>query len=76
VDHGVRNVKKIYMDYLPYGFAPEIERTAPLAQVERKLHVRVDKVIRFSHAPIVKFRGAYECEKFALGPEIGYNKIR
>jgi hypothetical protein len=34
VDHGVRNVKKIYMDYLPYGFAPEIERTAPLPQVE------------------------------------------
>ena len=64
------------MDYLPYGFAPEIERTAPLAQVECKFHVRVAKVIRFIHAPIVKFRGAYEYEKFALRSEIGYNKIR
>ena len=33
------------------GFAPEIEAQTPMPQVERKLHVRVDKVIRFSHAP-------------------------
>jgi hypothetical protein len=36
----------------------------------------VAKVIGFSHAPIVKFRGACEYEKFALGLKIGYNKIR
>ena len=33
------------------GFAPEIEESAPIPQVERRLHVRVDRVIGFSHAP-------------------------
>ncbi len=33
------------------GYAPEVETVPPPPQVERELLVRVDKVIRFSHAP-------------------------
>ncbi len=33
------------------GFAPGIEGPSHLPQVERKLRVRVDKIIGFSHAP-------------------------
>ncbi len=33
------------------GYAPEAERTAPPPQAERRLIVRVSKILRFSHAP-------------------------
>lgn len=33
------------------GFAPGIEEQVPIPQIERRLHVRVKKVIGFSHAP-------------------------
>jgi hypothetical protein len=33
------------------GFSPELEKREPLPQVERKIHVHVDRVIHFSHAP-------------------------
>jgi hypothetical protein len=33
------------------AFSPEIEAPAPMPQVERKLHVRVNKIIGFSQAP-------------------------
>lgn len=33
------------------GFAPEIELSFPRPQVERRLHMRVDRVYHFSHAP-------------------------
>jgi len=33
------------------GFSPELEKGDPMPQVERKIHVQVDKVIHFSHAP-------------------------
>jgi len=33
------------------GFSPDLEKGAPLPQVERKIYVHVDKVIHFSHAP-------------------------
>jgi len=33
------------------GLSPELEKKAPLPQVERRILVRVDEVIRFSHAP-------------------------
>jgi hypothetical protein len=33
------------------GFSPETEESSPIPQVERRLHVRVNRVIGFSHAP-------------------------
>jgi len=33
------------------GYSRDIEKGPPLPQVERKIHVRVDRVIHFSHAP-------------------------
>jgi len=33
------------------GCAPEVEKKTPTPQVDRRLVVRVQKVIRFSHAP-------------------------
>jgi uncharacterized protein len=33
------------------GFSPELEKSAPIPQVERKIHVQADKVIHFSHSP-------------------------
>jgi hypothetical protein len=33
------------------GYAPGLESKSPLPQVERKLLVRVDKIIDFKHAP-------------------------
>jgi uncharacterized protein len=32
------------------GFSPDLEKGAPLPQVERKIHIHVDKVLHFSHA--------------------------
>ena len=45
------NVEKIEERAMLNGFAPQIEMAAPMPQVERKLRVRVVKVIGFSHAP-------------------------
>ncbi len=42
---GVKDVA--FMD----GLAPDAETEKPLPQVERNILVRVDRVIRFSHAP-------------------------
>ncbi len=53
-DHGfqlVGEVEQIEELAMLNGFAPEIEIQAPLPQVEHRLRVRVDKIIRFSHAP-------------------------
>lgn len=33
------------------GFEPELEKSAPMPQIERKLVVRVERVLSFSHAP-------------------------
>lgn len=44
----VENIEELAM---LNGFVPEIEEPAPIPQVERRLHVRVKKVIGFSHAP-------------------------
>jgi uncharacterized protein len=33
------------------GFSPGLEKGAPVPQVERKIHVRVKKIIHFSQAP-------------------------
>ena len=40
---------------------------APTPQAERKFHVRVVKVIRFSHAPIVIFRGHMNTKNLLSG---------
>ncbi len=53
-DHGFQllgQVEQIEELAMLNGFAPEIETPAPLPQVERRLRVRVDRVIRFTHAP-------------------------
>ena len=53
-DHGFQllgEVEQIEELAMLNGFVPEIEAPAPLPQVERRLRVRVDKVIHFSHAP-------------------------
>lgn len=33
------------------GLAPGADTPKPLPQVERKIMVRVDRIVRFSHAP-------------------------
>jgi uncharacterized protein len=33
------------------GYSRDLEKGPPLPQVERKIHVHVDRVIHFSHAP-------------------------
>ena len=33
------------------GFSPDSDKNAPLPQVERKILLRIDKVLHFSHAP-------------------------
>jgi hypothetical protein len=38
-----------------------------MPQIERKLHVRMAKVIRFSHAPIAIFRGHMSAENLPSG---------
>lgn len=44
-------VEQIQEGSMLNGFGPEIESSAPVPQAERKLRVRVNQVIRFSHAP-------------------------
>ena len=53
-DHGFQllgEVEQIEDMAMLNGFASEMEAPAPLPQVERRLSVRVDKVLHFSHAP-------------------------
>lgn len=53
-DHGFQllgEVEQIEELAMLNGFAPEIEAPSSMPQVEHRLHVRVDKAIRFSHAP-------------------------
>lgn len=53
-DHGYQllgEVEQIEEQAMLNGFAPEIETSAPLPKVEYRLRVRVDRVVRFSHAP-------------------------
>ncbi len=53
-DHGFQllgRVEQIEELAMLNGFAPEIEIQAPVPQAEHRLHVRVDNVIHFSHAP-------------------------
>lgn len=53
-DHGFQLlgvVEQIEEVAMLNGFAPELEGPAPIPQVERRLQVRVNKVIAFSHAP-------------------------
>jgi hypothetical protein len=53
-DHGFQilgEVEQIEELAMLNGFSPEIEAPAPMPQVERKLHVRVNKMIGFSQAP-------------------------
>ncbi len=44
-------VEKVEEIAMMNGFSPEIETSAQLPQAERKLIIRVDKVLAFSHAP-------------------------
>ena len=44
-------VEKIEEEAMMNGYASELETKGPTPQVERKLIVRVEKVIDFSHAP-------------------------
>jgi hypothetical protein len=45
------NVEKVDETAMLDGYIPEMESAGPSPQVERKLFVKVDKVIGFSHAP-------------------------
>ena len=47
----VGEVEKVEESAFLNGYAPEVEGSSPSPQVERRLLVRVDKVIGFSHAP-------------------------
>ena len=44
-------VENIAEQAMMNGYAPDAELEAPMPQVERKLLVRVEKVLAFSHAP-------------------------
>ncbi len=44
-------VEKIEEEAMMNGYAPELESKGTMPQVERKLIVRVEKIIDFSHAP-------------------------
>lgn len=44
-------VENIEVQAMMNGFSPEAELDSPMPQVERKLLVKVDKVLVFSHAP-------------------------
>jgi len=53
-DEGVQlvgTVKAIEETAIMDGYAPELETAQPSPQVERRLVVKVEKVIAFSHAP-------------------------
>jgi hypothetical protein len=45
------NVEKVEETAIMDGYLPEMESSEPAPQVERQLHVKVDKVMGFSHAP-------------------------
>jgi hypothetical protein len=47
----VGEVEKVEEQALMDGYAPNMEDLGPYPQVERRLLVRVDKVVNFSHAP-------------------------
>jgi len=47
----VGRVERIEETAILDGYAPEIETAQPSPQVERRLVVKVEKVIAFSHAP-------------------------
>ncbi|MBE0575883.1 MAG: pyridoxamine 5'-phosphate oxidase family protein [Desulfuromonadales bacterium] len=44
-------IEKIEETAMTDGFSPDIETKAQFPQTERKLIIRVDKVLAFSHAP-------------------------
>jgi pyridoxine/pyridoxamine 5'-phosphate oxidase len=44
-------VEKVEESAMLNGYVPEMEGKDPFPQVERRLLVRIDKVIAFSHAP-------------------------
>jgi hypothetical protein len=44
-------VENIAEQAMMNGYSPDGELEAPIPQVERKLQVRVDKILAFSHAP-------------------------
>ena len=53
-DEGVQlvgTVERIEETAILDGYAPDIEKAQPSPQVERRLLVKVEKVIAFSHAP-------------------------
>jgi len=53
-DEGIQmvgRVERIEETAILDGYAPEIETAQPSPQVERRLVVKVEKVIAFSHAP-------------------------
>jgi uncharacterized protein len=43
--------KKITDSSMMDGYSRDLEKGRPLPQMERKVHVQVDRVIHFSHAP-------------------------
>ena len=47
----VGEVEKIEEQAMMNGYSAETESRSPLPQVERKLLVKVEKVLAFSHAP-------------------------
>jgi hypothetical protein len=54
VDKGYQllgQVEKVEEIAMMNGYSPETDKYPPIPQVENKLHVRIDKVIAFSHAP-------------------------
>jgi hypothetical protein len=44
-------VEKMKAEAVVNGYAPELEKKAPMPQAEWKIIVRVDKIIDFTHAP-------------------------
>ena len=44
-------VERVIEQSVMNGYVPESERQAPMPQIERKLLIRVNKVLSFSHAP-------------------------
>ena len=45
------NCEKVQELHMLNGYAPEIESKTPVPQVERKLTVKVDRIVDFRHAP-------------------------
>jgi hypothetical protein len=44
-------VEKMKAEATVNGYAPELEKKAPMPQAEWKIIVRVEKIIDFTHAP-------------------------